>query len=345
VTGPGTYEIVRQDLDINEGIDPNPCCVANSNSAGCTRGGGPPTIARFNEDEYPDVALAGGIGYVVFDGQALMDGSPAEDVRLWLRQTQDCSSASTGSSVFDFDGDGVAEVVYADERTLHIYAGPTGEPLFETCSTNGTLYEFPLVADVDNDGHADIVVGSNSYSGFTCDDGSKTTGIRVFGDLEGKWVRTRRVWNQHAYHVTNVEEDGSIPVVEQPNHLQPGLNNFRQNVQPTGQFAAPDLVVSVVPICSGSYRLRARVYNIGEAPVEPGVPVGFYGEDEGLVGTISTTKTLYPLTFEDVELATSPVSGDVYAIVDDGMPVHPWHECRVDNNRSEAVNGLCGVPN
>ncbi|HEY1100396.1 MAG TPA: FG-GAP-like repeat-containing protein, partial [Myxococcota bacterium] len=171
VTGPGTYEIVREGLDINEGIDPNPCCVINPNNAGCTRGGGAPTIARFNEDEYPDVALAGGIGYVVFDGQALMDMSPVEEVRLWLRQTQDCSSAQTGSSVFDFDGDGVAEVVYADERTLHIYAGPTGEPLFETCSTNGTLVEYPLVADVDNDGHADIVVGSNSYSGFTCDDG------------------------------------------------------------------------------------------------------------------------------------------------------------------------------
>src|SRR5690606_25266418 len=136
----------RQDLDINEGIDPNPCCAANEDSAGCTRGGGPPTIARFDGDEYPDVALAGGIGYVVFDGRALMDGSPVENVRLWLQPTVDCSSANTGSSVFDFDGDGVAEVVYADEETLHIYAGPTGEPLFETCSTNGTLYEYPLVA-------------------------------------------------------------------------------------------------------------------------------------------------------------------------------------------------------
>jgi hypothetical protein len=346
VTGPGTFEIVRDGLDINEGIDPNPCCEANPASAGCTRGGGTPTVARFNEDEFPDVALAGGIGYVVFDGQALMDPDvPPEETRLWLTQTQDCSSAQTGSSVFDFDGDGVAEVVYADERKLHIYAGPTGEPLFETCSTNGTLWEYPVVADVDNDGHADLVVGSNSYSGFTCDDGTKTTGIRIFGDLEGKWVRTRRVWNQHAYHVTNVAESGAIPQEEAPNHLTPGLNNFRQNVQPTGQFAAPDLIVSIVPICTGAYRLRARVFNVGEAPVEPGVPVGFYGASEGSLGELATTRTLYPLTYEDLELeVTPPATGDVYAIVDDGSPPHPWHECRTDNNRSTDVPGACDLP-
>ncbi len=347
VTGPGTFEIIRQGLDINEGIDPNPCCAANPSSAGCSSGGGTPTVARFNDDEFPDVAFAGGIGYVVFDGQALMDTAVApEDTRLWLTQTQDCSSAQTGSSVFDFDGDGIAEVVYADETKLHVYAGPTGEPLFETCSTNGTLWEYPVVADVDNDGHADLVVGSNSYSGFTCEDGTKTTGIRVFGDLEGKWVRTRRVWNQHAYHVTNVAESGAIPAVEEANHLAPGLNNFRQNVQPTGQFSAPDLVVSVIPICSGAYRLRARVTNVGEAPVEPGVPVGFYGVDEGLLGTLDTTRTLYPLTYEDLELDVSPpVSGDVYAVVDDGSPPHPWHECRTDNNRGAEVSGSCALPN
>jgi hypothetical protein len=346
MTGPSTFEIVREDIDLNEGIDPNPCCEANPDSAGCTRGGGTPTIARFNGDEYPDVGLAGGIGYVVFDGLALMDGTPPEDTRLWLRPTQDCSSAQTGSSVFDFDGDGEAEVVYADETTMHVYAGSTGEPLFETCSTNGTLWEYPLVADVDNDGHADIIVGSNSYSSFTCPDGTKTTGIRVFGDLEGKWVRTRRVWNQHAYHVTNVEESGAIPTVEATNHLQPGLNNFRQNVQPTGQFAAPDLVVSITPVCTGDYRLRARVLNVGEAPVEAGVVVGFY-EGDAALGQLVTTRALYPLTFEDLDLPLEDEPGsEVHAVVDDGSPPHPWHECRTDNNTSSAVSATCeGVPN
>lgn len=345
---PGGFEIIRSGMDLNEGISPNPCCIANPGNSGCLYGGGPPTVAHFNNDVYPDVGIAGGIGYIVFDGQKLMDTAVASaETRLWLTPTQDCSSAQTGSSVFDFDGNGVAEVVYADETTLHIYDGPTGMPLFETCNTNGTLWEYPLVADVDNDGHADIVVASNSYSGFNCG-GTKTTGVRVFGDLEGKWVRTRRVWNQHPYMVTNVTESGAIPAAQLSNHLQDGLNNFRQNVQPSGQFSAPDLVVTLAPVCEGEYGLRARVLNIGEAPVEPGVVVGFY---EGAppsgasLGQAQTSLTLYPLTYEDVilPLATAP-AGDVYAVVDDGMPPHPWHECRTDNNTSAVVDPACGIP-
>ena len=51
-----------------------------------------------------------------------MDPAVADDQTfLWIKQTQDCSSAATGSSVFDFEGDGKAEVVYGDETTLHVY--------------------------------------------------------------------------------------------------------------------------------------------------------------------------------------------------------------------------------
>ena len=42
-------------------------------------------------------------------------------------------------------------------------------------------------------------------------------------------------------------------------------------------------------------------------------------------------------------LATAP-AGDVYAVVDDGMPPHPWHECRTDNNTSAVVDPACGIP-
>jgi hypothetical protein len=57
-----------------------------------------------------------------------------------------------------------------------------------------------LIADIDSDGHADIVVSSNNYSGFNCG-GQKTTGVRVFS--APRWTRTRKLWNQHAYSVTN----------------------------------------------------------------------------------------------------------------------------------------------
>ena len=332
----------RQDLDINGPLSPALCPPGSS---GSMYGGGPPTVADFNGDDVPDVAIAGGIGYAVIDGSKIMDPQiPDVDAFLWISQTTDCSSAQTGSSVFDFDGDGAAEVVYSDEQRLRIYAGPTGDVLWETCNTTGTLRELPVVAD--------IVVVSNDYSSITCD-GTKQTGVRVFGDELGLWVRTRRIWNQHHYHVTNVEEDGSIPQQEPPNWLADGLNNFRQNVQPLGEFSAPDLVVDLHAECMGSYQAVARVRNIGQAAVPPGVAVGFYDADPSqggtLLGTGYTTKTLYPAEGEDVPLENAVVpqaiqdgDADLWVVVDDGMPEHPWHECRTDNNVYHAPNG-CGL--
>ena len=324
-------------------------------SAGTTNGGGPPTVADFDGDGTPDVAVAGGVGYAVFDGKKLMDPNvPDAETFLWIKQTQDCSSAATGSSVFDFDGDGKAEVVYSDEINLRVYEGTDGTVLWSTCNTTGTLVEYPLVADVDSDGQADIVAVSNDYSGITCE-GTKQTGVRVFGDSLGSWVRTRRVWNQHTYHVTNVEEGGAIPKVEATNWQTPGLNNFRQNVQPEGEFAAPDLIVDLRLQCAPEdYGLLGRVRNIGEASVPAGVPVDFYEGDPDngglLLGMATTTKVLYPAEAEEVVvLLADPPPGVldgtsvVWVVVDDAMPMHAWHECRLDNNRASGT-GLCPPP-
>ncbi|MCA9690138.1 MAG: VCBS repeat-containing protein, partial [Myxococcales bacterium] len=145
----------------------------------------------------------------MLSGAALMDANvPGPATVVWIKQTTDCSSASTGSSVFDFDGDGRAEVVYSDQNRLRVYDGATGDILVERCNTTATLIEYPLVADVDNDGQADIVVVSNAYAKnspqISCVENGVNgqSGVRVFGPAAGEWVRTRRVWNQHAYHVT-----------------------------------------------------------------------------------------------------------------------------------------------
>ncbi len=341
---PSKFTVVRTPIDINGNI-PSSACPGGT--WGNTHGGGPPTIADFNGDKVPDVALAGGVGYVVFDGKKLVDSTVAGvDTILWLKPTTDCSSASTGSTVFDFNGDGIAEVVYSDELKLRNYDGPSGNILFETCNTTATLIENPVVADVDNDGHADVVAVSNAY-GKTCpDDSSKQAGIRIFGDTAGNWVRTRRVWNEHAYHVTNVDEDGSIPTIEAANFSSKGLNNFRQNKQPGSEFAAPDAVISIAPQCSGPYGLVATVTNIGEAALPAGVEVGFYNSPNTKLGSGATTKPLYSLESEKVFLPlASQLAATVFARVDDTTTPHPdWTECRTDNNESQAVNPSCNIP-
>ena len=56
--------------------------------------------------------------------------------------------------------------------------------------------------------------------------------VQVIRDAEDRWVPTRRIWNQHTYHVTNVREDGTIPQFEQPHWTL--LNTFRTNAQIEG---------------------------------------------------------------------------------------------------------------
>ena len=46
--------------------------------------------------------------------------------------------------MFDFDGDGKAEVVYSDENHVRIYEGPTGAVLWQACNTTATLIENPV---------------------------------------------------------------------------------------------------------------------------------------------------------------------------------------------------------
>jgi len=342
----GGVEILREDLDINGTLDPTRCAES---STGRTRGGGPPTAADVNADGVPDIAVAGGVGYAVFDGADLVNPAVAnEDTFFWVRDTVDCSSAQTGSSVFDFNGDGRAEVLYADEHTFRVYEGMTGTPLFEACSTNGTILELPVVADVDNDGQADVVVAANArYRECLDEPGTRVSGIRVYSSPRGDWVRTRRVWNQHPYHVTNVGEDGTIPRVEESNYEAEGLNNFRQNKQPGNELSAVDAVVTLAAACAGELGITATVRNLGEAVLPPGATVTLYrgtpGDTSDPVGTATTTRALFPAAAEDVFLATDDsdlLTGvtPVHAIVE--LP-ETVQECRTDNNTAEGLVRGC----
>lgn len=335
------FEVVRAPFDIHETAPSNPC--------GHMSGGGPATIADFNGDGYPDVALAGSIAYVIFDGTKLMNPAvPSTGTLLWQTPTQDCSSAATGSSVFDFNGDGKAEAVYSDEIKLQVYDGVTGGVLWSTCNTTGTLIEYPVVADVDNDGQADIVVASNAYA-FSCE-GTKQSGVRIIQSQSKSWVRTRRVWNQHTYHITNVEEDGTIPQHETPNWTVPGLNNFRQNKQPGSEFAAPDATVTVKPRCTGPFGVLVEVRNLGSAPLPKGVAVDVYSgtpPSGTLLASSATTIPLYGAQAEVLAIDLSSAPADVqsgatpvYATV---TPPANVLECRTDNNTSAPASAKCSI--
>jgi hypothetical protein len=114
--------------------------------------GGPPTVGDFDKDGFPEIAAAGGTSYVVYDLDCKNGGPGCAGINIrWTRPSQDASSATTGSSIFDFEFDGQAEAVYGDECFARVYEGKTGEVLYSAYRTSCTWYENPIVADVDND--------------------------------------------------------------------------------------------------------------------------------------------------------------------------------------------------
>jgi hypothetical protein len=185
--------------------------------------GGPPTIADYDGDGQPEIGVAASTRYTVFETNGTVK---------WSAVVQDSSSNRTGSSVFDFEADGAAEVVYGDELRLWVFRGSDGAVLFQTPKSSCTWHEYPLVADVDGDGDAEILGVANNNCGF-----GPQRGVYVWGDPDQEWVLTRPMWNQHTYHITNVNVDGTIPVVEQNNWEVPGFNNFRLNE--FGEFEGP----------------------------------------------------------------------------------------------------------
>lgn len=337
--------------------------------------GGPPTVGDFDGDGRPELAVAGGSRYTVFDLDCDIDSGTAPGCArdgtlprgvLWSQPSQDFSSNVTGSSVFDFDADGQAEVVYGDECFVRIYRGTDGEVLFSASASTGTGYQLPVIADVDGDFNSEIVFSMTGFLGCPATDpiytrGTSTfevgSGIRVLRDVMDRWAASRPIWNQHAYSVTNVADDGTIPRTSawSPNHTDATLNNFRMNAQGTlERRGAADLTVALArasDLCdaeTGEVTLAANVCNRGTNPVPDGARIVFYAGDPDGGAAIACETTLPilldPSTCTEVSCPwTVPPEGarNVTVVVD---PDGDVFECRDANNRGVVPDILCDAP-
>ncbi len=177
----------------------------------------PATIHDFDGSGHAQYATSSATEYTSYTSDAMI---------RWSTQVSDLSGAAAGTA-FDFLGDGTAEAMYADENYLYVF-GDHGQVLLQTARTSGTAIEYPVVADIDNDGSAEIVVVSNG----TGTSGPVSPTVQVIRDKMDRWIQARRIWNEHTYHVTNVREDGTIPQHEVPSWTR--LNTFRTNAQING---------------------------------------------------------------------------------------------------------------
>ncbi|MBI2389574.1 MAG: hypothetical protein HYV09_08260 [Deltaproteobacteria bacterium] len=160
----------------------------------------------------------------------------------------------------------------------------------------------------------------------------------VFDDAGGKWMPTRRIWNQQSYHVTNIKADATLPKTEVASSSAGGFNNYRAAVQGKGEGLAPDLTVSLATsrhLCPASYVLRATVRNVGSAGVGAGIPVRFFAGAPGtgpLLGEAKTAKPLFPGSAESVELTVPAASGSGFGVDVDGGEGGAVAECNEKNN-------------
>jgi hypothetical protein len=323
--------------------------------------GGAPIIADFDGDGRAEFGIAGEGCYTVFDLDCLgpagedLDGcirpvippcTPGVDCFdvqacpavpggtgngiLWSVAVQDISSSRTGSSVFDFEGDGRNEVVYNDECLLLVLDGQTGRRLFRRVNTSRTAGEYPLIVDVNGDSRTNIVVAANNDQ-FTrdCDremgqrppSGARihrpdrfpecfeadppeyclvgTTGVFAFQDPQDRWVRTRRIWNQFNYHIDNVTDDARAPMA--PVMPWETHNTFRANRQGENPANSPNPTLlsftASVAFCPPLVALNLVVGNLGTQGIPAGLPVSVYRTDTlpvERVATLWTTEPIFP---------------------------------------------------
>lgn len=199
-----------------------------------TVGGGQATIGDFDGNPLSvEIAVATGKSLTIFNNKAQ---------KIAGSTTQDCSSLSTGLTSFDFNGDGKPEIIYADEQYVRIYEMDGSfnlKVIWSEINPSGTLREYPVVADVNGDGYAELVVVANNmwvdkdiiYQTVEQKDLARSvTGLRVFGPKNAKaWMPTRAVWNQHAYMASNVSDD--LKATSSTLHNNQFAALFKRNIQ------------------------------------------------------------------------------------------------------------------
>jgi len=334
--------------------------------------GGPAVIADFDGDHVPDFGLGAATRYYAYALKCARDPKPAgctgrDPGVLWEKLITDFSSGSTGSSVFDFNGDGKPEVIYRDECWLRVYRGDTGKTAFARSMTSNTCLELPVIADVNSDGHADIVVvadyGMDAIGACLLvgrpelDTGTRwagqTSGIYILSDPMNRWVGARPLWNQHSYHITNISDDLTVPSSELPSWR--GENSYRQNhaIIPPRAGGAPDYTARFLPSertdCKTVWRLNAALCNRGAGKGKAGVAVTFYDGAPQSGGTALCTLhgklELLPGECEPMQCdwPSPPASPhDIYVrVADDGLGGGSSDECKSGNNQARLPQASC----
>ncbi len=181
-----------------------------------------PFVGDIDGDGYPEIVFITHPGFKML-AYKYESGNPV--LRKFWELPHADASGMTAMTLFDFNHDGISEIVYRDEKKMriingslvdHITGNKVNSPynLADYYCTSGTSTEYPVVADVDNDGQAEIVIVGGDESGPDRFVAEGCLWIFKSADLTRMpWASARSVWNQYAYNSLNVNDDLSVPKV------------------------------------------------------------------------------------------------------------------------------------
>jgi hypothetical protein len=206
-----------------------------------------------------------------------------------------------------------------------------------------TFFEYPVVADVDADGSAEIILASNT--GFHDEDG--VPGITVLGHADNAWPPAGPVWSVHDYTPLRIRPDGRV----ETNIVAPWSVHNMFKARPPGDGLADLLPVegeTCLASCEdGPWEINWAVANQGLLNQRDPISVALYaveGETETLIALHQVDDVEYGYQAPGGRFELTPDQwGDGIRIVvdDDGTGVGSVDECDENNNVLEIAAPVC----
>ncbi|MEA2236957.1 MAG: large repetitive protein [Thermoanaerobaculia bacterium] len=289
------------------------------------RFGGAPTIFM-DGTTGPWIGVAGDGKYTVFNAQT--------GVMRWQKQTTDDfgpgGTTVNAATAFDF-GSGMT-LIYPGRHKLWLFKAADGSVVQSLdINVNVPVPGAPTIADIDDDGHADLIINDTSV------------GVGALSNQT--WNAAPAIWNEAAFHVVNVtNEMARIPTSE----VQTAYSrvHYRSNlpIPPPTKVSRPNLVAGYMRADASKYptavKLTVRVGNNGWTPVDP-VSVSFFNAATNALVGVTQSKAIPPGGYEDVVYTiTNPTLGNFsyFAVADNPGPSPATAgtivECDESDNRS-----------
>lgn len=310
-------------------------------------------IANLDDDPYPEIVHKSVNNLIAIDHNLSL---------LWMEEINENGLGMTVPTVFDFNGDDIWEVIHRDIVNIEIRSGETGALLYSAQCFSDTGYEMPIIADIDNDNEAELVCSCGTA--FPSTIATLNQGYVLAIESAGNaWMPTRPVWNQHNYYSVNINDDLSVPIVQQGHHLSfpEGSNNYPLNIygaQPSIQTddllfpSEQDFSISNISTnCQDN--ITSLTFDIcSTIATTDNLSIAVYNDNPFLTAAISTYATTLALNTTDtnncqaVNISFSPINtvSSLFLIINDDLsadtpyigeqvfPITSLTECDYSNN-------------